>query len=209
MSVSDKKCRIIAKIIRIATLPPLAALTTLSIFLFCNKISLAEFLIGSGCLCVLPIVSYAVEPLLRKKDVSKRDSQRNLAVLFSVAGYALCNALAWILQSSDFLKTFYLTYMFSVLTILVLGKAFHIRCSGHACGFVGPLVFLGCFVSSWYFLGLALLAGLVWASMRIERHTFSELAIGSVIPVVSLGIAYLLIIQQIFVFVGEQVVTML
>lgn len=203
----NKFSKALAKTVRILTLPPLAAVATLSVFLYCKTIVLAEFLVGTACLTLLPMLAYLVEPLFRTEKVSKRDSQRNLAVWFSVVGYALCNLAAWLMNSGGILKTFYLTYMFSVLTILVFGKLFRVKCSGHACGFVGPLVFLGCFVDARYFWGLFLLAGLVWASVRIERHTVSEMAIGSVIPVVSMAVSYLLLIETHLPGLGEQIVT--
>lgn len=208
MSVLNKPAKILAKIIRVVTLPPIAALATLSIFLYCKSITLTEFLIGIACLTILPVLSYAVEPFIRKNGADKRTSQRNLAVLFSVVGYTMCNITAWAMNSSEFLKTFYLTYMLSVLAIFVLGKLFGIKCSGHACGFVGPLVFLGCFISTWYFLGLLFASGLIWASVQIKRHTISELVIGSVVPIVALSIAYLLIAINIFTVVEEQIVAL-
>ncbi len=164
---------------------------------------------GALCLTVLPLLSYAVEPLFRGENVTKRDNQRKIAVWFSAVGYALCNVSAWVMNSGGLLKTFYLTYLMSVLTILLVGKLFHVKCSGHACGFVGPLVFLGCFVDPLYFWGLFLLAGLVWASVRIKRHTFSELAIGSIIPVVSMAVAYLILINGGVFILAQQAVIVL
>ena len=205
----NKFGKILAKIVRIVTLPPLAALATLSVFLYCKKIVLSEYIVGALCLTVLPMLSYVVEPLFRTEKVSKRDNQRKIAVWFSAVGYALCNISAWVMNSGGLLKTFYLTYLMSVLTILLVGKLFHVKCSGHACGFVGPLVFLGCFIDPLYFWGLFLLAGLVWASVHIKRHTVSELAIGSFIPIVSMAVAYLMLINGAVFSFGQQIVTVL
>ena len=68
-----------------------------------------------------------------------------------------------------------------------------INTSGHACGFIGPVVFLSYSISVWFLLALPLLYFVIWSSLKLKRYTLFELISGCLIPVVSFLLAILII----------------
>ena len=79
----------------------------------------------------------------------------------------------------------YGTYLISGLALAVC-TGLHFKASAHTCGCSGPIVGLSYFVSPWFMLGYFLLAAVIWASVRLKRHSAAQLIGGSVIPVAAL-----------------------
>lgn len=183
----------LSKIIRIITLPPVIALAALLTLWFVKGFfnTSWELIVGIVCLTVLPSLAYAVQPLVKSLRQNKREGQRKLAVIFSVAGYLICNLVAWFTPSTDKLKIFYLTYLLSATAIFLYGKCFGIKCSGHASGLCGPIAFLGCFVNVWILFAEILIIPLIWASTNIKQHSIAEMALGALVPVVSMALSFI------------------
>ena len=130
-------------------------------------------------------VSYIV-PQIRKKG---RDGQRSLAIIFSVAGY-VAGILGSIFFGAGRIELLiFLTYLLSGISIALCSFVFGVKASGHACGVSGPIAMMV------YCLGLpfvalsALLGAVVWASLKIKRHTPLQLLLGSIIPIAAMLIS--------------------
>lgn len=173
----------LSKIIRVITLPPLMAAAAVMVLhrqlgVFPGKsVGAALFF-----LCLMPLAAYPIcrmVPALHRKG---RKMQRNMAVVFSVLGYA--GGLMYCLwQGLRGLETvLFLTYLFSGVVIALLTGCFHFKCSGHACGMAGPVTLLGMQLSPLCFLGYGLLVPVFVSSIRLHRHTREELIAGALTP---------------------------
>lgn len=181
---------------RIITVAPLMALATLLILQFCTPAVTGGWLytaLGITFLSVLPALAYALQPLIPYFRKKGREGQRDLAIIMSVVGYVGSTVTAFVLDAPDKLRILFVTYLLSGLLMLILNKAVKVRSSGHACGVAGPIFYL-IFIYGWMgLLGLPLLALTYWSSLKMKRHTASELIIGTLIPLVSLLLSILLV----------------
>ena len=187
----------LAKVVRIATVPPVMALMLL-VILYITK---AEFfgtplnlVLAIVFLVILPILGYPLQPIVPYFKDKGRDGQRTLAMIMASAGYVLGLISALILPVSDYLLIIYLTYLFSGLLLVLLNKVFKIKASGHACGAAGPIFSLIYFLGPWILFGLLLLAAVFWASLVMKRHDKTELVIGTTVPTYALMLAFLIVI---------------
>lgn len=184
MKLKDK----FAKAIRILTTAPIFALIlcTLLYFLLNGAFaSLKHYLAAIFFLTVLPVLAYpvaAIIPPLRKKG---RDGQRNLAIAFSVLGYIGGFLYAILGGGAAVEKVLFGTYLISGVTLAVC-TLLHYKASGHACGCSGPVAMLSVFVCPWFLFGYLLLTPVIWSSMKLKRHTATQLLVGSVIPVLAM-----------------------
>ena len=76
-------------------------------------------------------------------------------------------------------------YLMSGVFILLFNKVLRIRASGHSCGTTGPIAYLIYLIGAPALIGLPFLGMVYWASLRMKRHTFSELVLGGGIAVVA------------------------
>lgn len=185
-----------AKTIRILTTAPLMGLYTISLlFLFREKQfgGIGSYLLSIFFLVVLPLLAYPLQPHLRRFKHRGREGQRDLAMLMAGVGYALGIIAALIQGENRDLLLIYLTYLISWIIIAVLNKAVKIRASGHAGGAAGPIAALVYFLGPWALLGVIALIAVYWSSLLLGRHTLGELALGTLVPVVSLLIALILV----------------
>ena len=172
-----------AKTIRILTIPPVMAALEILVLRFAKG-----YFPGTAAvwtiffLSILPTLSYLVwwlVPALRRRG---RKTQRPLAVAFSVLGYVLSVGYCFVKPLGSVEHIACCTYLFSGL-VIALCSAFHVKCSGHTCGMSGPIALMSLFVSPWFLLGNLLLVPVFWSSLRLGRHTPSELILGTVTPV--------------------------
>ena len=177
-----------AKAIRVLTTAPVFAfiLCTLLNFLLNGAFaSLRHYLAAIFFLTVLPVLAYPVAaliPPLRKKG---RDGQRNLAIAFSVLGYIGGFLYAVLGGGAAVEKVLFGTYLISGVTLAVC-TLLHYKASGHACGCSGPVAMLSVFVCPWFLFGYLLLTPVIWSSVKLKRHTATQLLVGSVIPVLAM-----------------------
>lgn len=176
-----------AYIIRTLTAAPILALLLVIVLRF----SRADFFINDVHFClfvfflsVLPACSYLLSrtiPALKKRG---RNTERNLAILFSVSGYIGAFVTALINGTANE-KILAATYLFSaVLTALLTIVKF--KSSGHACALSGPVAMLCYTVSYWCAFGFLLLIPVFVSSIKLGRHTLLQLFAGTVVPILSM-----------------------
>lgn len=184
----------LAKAVSVLTVAPLLALTLLSWVYFADPASfggLAQYLLAILFLTVLPILAYPLQKILPKFREQGRDGQRQLAFIMAVLGYTLGILCAAISRAPRSIWLIYLTYFFSGILLTLCNKFTKIRASGHACGVAGPIAMLI------YMQGISALPMLIllpivyWARLRMKRHTVSDLLLGTLTPLVSMGLALL------------------
>lgn len=184
-----------AKIIRIITIAPIMALLTLGLLYWLRPSifgSVQSLLLAVIFLTVFPVLGYPLQLLIPYYKNKGREGQRNLAIIMAVAGYIGGIFHAVIGSVSTGLWVIYLTYFISGLGVLVFNKLLRIRASGHACGVAGPIALLVYHLGPAALIGFLLLALVFYSSLKIKRHTLSQLLIGSCIPIVSMLLAGLL-----------------
>lgn len=168
-----------ARVIRVATVPPLMALV-LALILWGNGV-----LPPAGALriilflSVLPTLAYPVWAAVPSLRARGRDSQRPLAVIFSVAGYLAGTAVCLCGCGGRTELLLFLSYLISGGLIALFSFAFKVMGSGHAAGTAGPVTVLICLLGPWYALGGAVLAAVFWSSLVLKRHTLLQLVLGS------------------------------
>ncbi|MGN0106158.1 MAG: hypothetical protein ACI4A5_00495 [Hominilimicola sp.] len=183
MSNFDKK-----RIIRIITIAPIMAFAAITI-IYASKpqifVRAVNYCLAVLFLTLLPISAYILKPLTRGNNCG-RDGQRQLAILMAVIGYVCGTTWCLLSHAPKELLIIYLLYLISGLLILIFNKGLNIRASGHACGVVGPIMLLSYLLSPVYLIGAIILIPVCWASLKLKRHTWYELLLGSLIPVIAL-----------------------
>lgn len=192
---SDRKITkeaVIAKIVRVITVAPFMAALMLTVIWFARPdsyLGLGHYLYALGVLTVFPLISYpvsAIIPALRKKG---RDGQRNLAIVFSVVGY-IAGILGSVFFGAGRIELLiFMTYLLSGISIALSSFVFGVKASGHACGVSGPIAMMIYVLGLPYIALYGLLGAVVWASLKIKRHTPVQLLLGSIIPVAAMFIS--------------------
>lgn len=186
------------KCIRVLTLAPemaLAALTLLFVYRPAMFAGALDYAMALLFLTVFPLLAYPLQPLLPKFRDAGRRGQRRLAIIMAVAGYLFGILYALFAHVSRELLLVYLGYLLSGALIALFNRTFAIRASGHACGVAGPVAFLYVFFGPRALWGLVVLALVYWASLRMKRHTVSQLLWGSVLPVGAVRLAQELLLR--------------
>jgi hypothetical protein len=192
--------KMLAKVVRIITVAPIMAFVLCtSILAFTNAFNkIFIYFVCVICLSVIPTLAYPIENKThiyakKRPDLSKREAQRALAIIFSLIGYAILAVVIFSMDCHQILKQMSLTYLLSGSFIFLLSFVFKINASGHACGVAGPVALLTYAVSPWFLILLPLLFFVFWSSLKLKRHTPIQLIIGSAVPVVSLVISVLIV----------------
>ncbi len=182
----------LSQIIRIVTVAPVIAFLMLLALYDQNPMlfgSAVHFTLAVLFLTVFPLLAYPLQPFFKKYRGTGREGQRALAMDFAVAGYIGGFLSSLFLKAPGSVRIIYLTYLISGFLILLSNQLLRFKASGHACGVAGPCAILLRFgVTAGYF-GVPLLA-LAWlSSLSMKRHTAAQLAGGTIIPILALGIA--------------------
>ena len=150
-------------------------------------------------LAFLPLLSYplsAVLPNVRKRG---REGQRNLAFILCAAGYLGGWLYSLFCPATKEEQTIYLTYLLSVILLLIFNKLFKIRASGHACSVTGPVVFgILFFPLPGLIIGILMCSLIVWSSLALKRHTLRELGLGALLCILAAFLSYLMIRPELF-----------
>lgn len=174
--------KIIAKILRVVTIPPILVTALLAIIYFVRGTTfrgVADFLMAVICLALIPALAYPLQPIIPGFKGKGRDGQRALAFVTSAVGYIIGFAYALISRATDEFKFIVTSYLLSVVLLLIFNKIFHLKASGHACGVLGPLLFMVYFMGWAWAIPCAVIAGaVVWSSVALGRHTPSDLCLG-------------------------------
>lgn len=176
--------QIIAKMIRIVTIPPIMALTVLSLLFFAKETvyrSATDFMVAFVSLVLLPTLAYPLAATLPKYKEKGREGQRNMAFTMSVPGYALLAVYTIFAAISNAYRLISLTYVCSFLLLLFCNKVLKRRASGHACGITGPILIAAYFLGKPAMFGGLLMYLLIFRSSLItKRHTPKELVLGTI-----------------------------
>lgn len=149
---------------------------------------MAHFLWSVGFFTLLPLLAYPLSVLIPSLRAQGRSAQRHLAIVFSVIGYF--GGITYLILAGGTRTEWmiYLTYAISGVLIALFSFGIGFKASGHACGVAGPVAMLTyCLGAPWAACYL-LLAVVFWASLKMKRHTWGQLAVGSLIPVVTIAL---------------------
>lgn len=178
----------IAKIVRVCTVAPIFAAIILIAMWASGQLTLVAGITAACCLVALPLLSYPVQLIIPPLKAKGRKGQRDLAIVFSVVGYVVLAALSLALGFTAEIRVLAFTYLFSGILILLTSFS-SLKCSGHASGIAGPIVYLSYFVSPYFaFLAIVLVA-VAWSSVVLKRHTIWEFVGGSIVPVVAFALS--------------------
>ncbi len=185
---------ILAKAVRVVTIPPVMALLLLVLVKNLSIItvfkSFNDFALSVLFLAIVPFAAYPVSYAISDIHQKGREGQRDLAFLFNLAGYTLALGYGALGNVTESLMLIYSTYFLSALVLTVFNKVLKIRASGHACCVSGPIVMLIYFVGPVCILPCAIVYTLVvWASVKLERHTAKELFYGAFCAAISFCIS--------------------
>lgn len=184
------------KAIRTATIAPVMSALLITL-IYCFS---PEFIGGPlQYICVLiflsvfPISAYPLQRFVPYYKHKGREGQRSFAIFMANSGYICGIIFAFSSGATFVIKSLYLTYFLSGLLILIFNKAFKIKASGHACGIAGPVAFLFYLYGLPALLGLFILTAVFVSSVKMGRHTYSELITGSFLSVSALILSLLIL----------------
>lgn len=197
ISVHARRADKVGKVLRIVTLAPAMALVFLTAMLFAPVPmfrNAADYIFAVVFLTVLPLLAYPLHAVSPSLAQGGRETQRNLAILMAVGGYVLGILYALLTSAPVLLAYVFSVYLLSGVLIFAFNKLLHVRASGHACGVAGPLFMLLYFVGAKAIPGFLFLGAVYWCSLRLKRHTVTQLLWGTLIPLfAALSMALLLL----------------
>ena len=179
---------ILAKIIRILTVPPILVTMILTVIYLTHPVYFAHDLRLWG-LTVFWLGAFPALAYLGKKT---REQQRNTAFVLSVIGYSLNCLCAYFFHVPHSLWVIDTTYLLSVVILLVFNKILHIRASGHACSVIGPCVFALLYIRGWIALPFVFLSVCsIWASLSLKRHCVHDILFGILAFLIAFMVSFL------------------
>jgi membrane-associated phospholipid phosphatase len=185
-----------AEAVRILSAPPMVALYLMLILWFGNTgvfVDTASFVVSIVCLFVLPFLAYPIHAAIPKLRAKGRDLQRKMAFAFNLVGYIAFGIYAYATYQTPLYRTYALTYVFTVVILTIVNKAFKFKASGHAATATSPATYLAPFYApASVILGIAFLILVAWSSLKMKRHTLSQFIGGIIIYLFSFGLAYLI-----------------
>jgi hypothetical protein len=188
----------LAKLIRTLTIAPIGAFVLVTI-LYLEKGesfgNITAYLLAVLYLTVLPVLAYPLQPFIPKFKDKGREGQRSLAIIMATIGY-LCGIISIIFINATKMQwIIYLVYFFSGIGIAVFNKLLKIRASGHSCGIVGPIAIAVYFTGiKGLIAGVTIFALVCWSSLKMKRHTVSQLLWGSFLPLAALLLTHYLVV---------------
>lgn len=179
---------------KITIAPVMATVMLIAVMSFAPEVfqSSSAFVLALLFLGLLPALAYPMQKHIPAYKERGREGQRNLAIIFAVAGYILGIISGALTHVPKDTMMIYQEYLLSGILIFVFNRYFHIKISGHACGIVAPIVLLahfGLYACSLTGVAIAILVYL--SSLKTKRHTLLQLIGGSVVPLVAYLLIYL------------------
>ncbi|MBE6557844.1 MAG: hypothetical protein E7661_02380 [Ruminococcaceae bacterium] len=193
-----KALYVLAKIIRVVTVPPVMVgtliilLTTLRTDVFA---SFGQSLLTLLFLAIIPVMAYPISSMIPSIKAKGREGQRNLAFVLSLIGYAGGMIYAVAARVSEPLMIVFGTYFLSVIVLTIMNKVIRVRASGHACSIAGPIGLVCYFLPPvCIVISLCLYVAIFWASVHMGRHTVKEFVWGSLSSPLSLALTAALVV---------------
>ena len=184
-----------AKVIRVATVPPLmvaALLLILRARLGADFADMTDLGIGWAGLVLLPLLAYPLQMIHPDLRRSGREEQRKLAFLLNLVGYVGCFIYS-LLSGTRPIRRLLTVYFLTVLFLTILNKWAGVRASGHAASAVSPCVFCAVYSVAGAAVAFGVVCALsVWASLRLERHKPRDIAAGVGAFVLALAVTLLI-----------------
>ena len=188
-----------AGVVRVLSIPPvMITLLILAVFLLREGVfrTASEAWRAVFFLALFPSMAYPVSwllPAVRKKG---REGQRDLAFLFSAAGYlgGFLYGVLYVRRPEQAL--IFTVYLFSLALLALCNGVFKRRASGHACSVTGTVILAG-----WQFgmvgaaVGLLCYCVIFWSSVRAKRHTPTEFLLGTAVCAGAALAGWLLVIS--------------
>lgn len=137
-------------------------------------------------LTVLPMLSYLVCRVVPSFKQRGRKLERNLAIVFSVIGYVMGTVFALTGNGTKLELILYLTYLISGVLTGLCSFVFKFKASGHTCGVSGPAALMSYSLGPMYLLSFAMLVPVFISSLKLERHSMSQLIAGAIVPIVAM-----------------------
>lgn len=189
----------LAFILRIITIPPLMALSLITILLIRQQVDIYTFIILFLFLVILPSLSYLLEHKFKiykkiKHEENDRTCYRNMSIIVSFFSYTILLFLIFFNNYPTIVKLLVLTYFISIVLMSLSTFILKIKASGHMCGFSGPVFFLSFTISYWFLFLYLLITIVIYSSLKLKRHTISEIIIGFFIPILSFLISYCILL---------------
>lgn len=187
-----------AKTIRYITVAPICALLlNISVYSFKPEAfrNIYELLLIIFVLSIVPLLAYPAQKQFKIIEGNPRESERKLAFIFSIISYIIGAFIAVFTNIPVLQKVIYITYFFSGIFMVIFNFIFNVRASGHMCGFVGPMALVIYIHGSAAYFSIVILILIVWSSLYLKRHKWSDLLVGSMIPVVAMLLSIYVIIQ--------------
>lgn len=185
----------IAKVIRMLSVPPImisVLVVILAVFdgdVFRNS---GEIVVSILLLGFVPVLAYVLQKILPEYKDNGRDGQRKLAFITNLIGYTTAFIWAIVVKAQDGLMILCSTYFLSVIILIIFNKILHIKASGHASSFTGPLILLVYLLDWWLIIPCTVVAILIaWSSIYLKRHTAKELIIGIIVCLISFCVSVL------------------
>ncbi len=142
-------------------------------------------------LCINPIVVILYFTKKGKIDIWVSERQtRPPFYLIAMAGYGIASVLFYYLGAHDF---FVLSVAYVGVTTTVLIANYKTKISSHSAGLTGPFTAVF-FVLGFFALPLfILLPVVIWARLKLNAHTFTQLISGSIVGIIITVATYLLL----------------
>lgn len=192
----NKALYVLAKIIRVVSIPPVMVGTLILLLSFFRSdvfANVTESLMTLLFLAIIPILAYPVSMIVPSIKQKGRDGQRNLAFALSAVGYACGFVYGLLAHVSVPLMIIFGTYLLSIIVLTIMNKVIKVRASGHACSIAGPIGLVCYFLPPVCVVGsLCLYVAIFWASVHMGRHTVKEFIWGTVSSPLSLLLVVLL-----------------
>lgn len=184
------------EVVRVITAPHFMALLLASLlYLTLGSNAFASplhYLEAVFTLTLLPMFAYLLCRLIPSLRDRGRKFERGVAIIFSLFGYVLATFFALLDGGTNVELTMYFTYLLSGF-FTALFSIFGFKASGHACGTSGPAALLSYCASPVYIPLFCLLIPVYKSSLKLKRHTVSQLVVGTVIPIIALVVANVIV----------------
>ncbi len=178
--------------VRILTMPPIViGVTVLLLYAPAGLLTMRELLWCEGFLLLIPLAAYPLREIFHiGKD--RRKGQRSTALVCSAIGYTAGLIWSLLISCSWLVQILFLSYVISIVLLLLLNAGFRFRASGHACSMTAPAVLLTWKLHPLMLIPSALLIAAVYrSSLKLSRHTLPQLLAGSAVSLLACVISIL------------------
>ena len=179
--------------VRILTMPPIViGVTVLLMYAPAGLLTMRELLWCEAFLLLIPLAAYPLREIFHiGKD--RRKGQRSTALVCSAIGYTAGLIWSLLISCSWLVQILFLSYVISIVLLLLLNAGFRFHASGHACSMTAPAVLLTWKLHPLMLIPSALLIAAVYqSSLKLSRHTLPQLLAGSAVSLLACAISILI-----------------